>query len=461
LNWDEQSDQDINIQEIPGTEDEKEEEIIMQYTLEYILTDKSGQTLSSGEAAAGFNKEYLVITSESDDPIYLSFRNMSMIFSESYRITINLLSGNKCELKSLGYKYEDFHKMLFQLWNEKQMKDMLMDEKLVKPKIQGSVTRIYKGSNLCNDVECDIYLYETGMVITTEVSYPVRIPYCVISEMKEEYYKLIIILESSEQFILSQMGSQFDIFKKSLSQIMNKLSLKVQDLLKEMLPKSDPSIIRNVSNLMREGKAAMACDIKSISPELWDAIEAKVKKSDIGEQYNFLKSLGAEDKIAIGLKRGLLGNLTGEYMWFLIPIYNPDSSMPGNVVAMEAVSSEGGGKATYFFRIMSRKEYRSNLDIEKLQMKVDSFIRELNYCMLSINFRREPIYLEDKKLEKLEYSRYKIAVERIPELRALREHFIGRVVHSSKEQWKNDVMQLLKFNIESQFDNLKWNKNTK
>lgn len=461
LNRQEPLDQDIDIEDIPDGEEENEEEIIMQYPLEYILTDKIGQTVSSGEASAAFNKEYLLITPKFDDPVQIPFRSMSMISSQSYRTAINLSSGDKYELSSLGYNYEDFCKILFELWNEKAKQDMLMDEKLVKPKTEGAFTRIYKGSNLFTNEECNIFLYDTGMVITTEKGYPIRIPYCVISEVKEEYYKLVLILESSEQLILSQMGSQFEVFKNSLSQIMSKLSLKVQDSIKEMLPKTDPSLIRSVSKLMREGKAARACDIKSISPKLWDDIEAKVKCSEIGGEYDFLKSTGVADKIAIGLKRGLLGNLTGEYIWFLIPIYSTDSSMPGNVVAMEAVSSEGGGRATYFFRLMSRCEYFGDLDIEQLQIKADYFIRQLNYCMLSINFRREPIYLDDRKLEELKFSKYKTAVDRIPELKTLRQFFIGRVMHSSKEQWKNDVMELLKFNIEAQDDSVKWKKNSK
>jgi len=78
--------------------------------------------------------------------------------------------------------------------------------------------------------------------------------------------------------------------------------------------------------------------------------------------------------------------------------------------------------------------------------------------MLDINFRREPIYLPDEKLEEPQYRKYKFAVQRLPGLQTLRHLFIGRVIHASPEQWKQDVMDLLKFNVSTKDDTAKWTK---
>jgi hypothetical protein len=40
----------------------------------------------------------------------------------------------------------------------------------------------------------------------------------------------------------------------------------------------------------------------------------------------------------------------------------------------------------------------------------------------------------------------------------LRNQFIGRVVHSSFDQWKSDVTSLLDFNAKSEDDSAKWKK---
>ena len=66
--------------------------------------------------------------------------------------------------------------------------------------------------------------------------------------------------------------------------------------------------------------------------------------------------------------------------------------------------------------------------------------------MLAINFRREPIYIKDEELEKPEYLKYKIAITKIPELKLLRQLFIGRVFHTSLEDWKEDFNSLINGN---------------
>jgi hypothetical protein len=78
--------------------------------------------------------------------------------------------------------------------------------------------------------------------------------------------------------------------------------------------------------------------------------------------------------------------------------------------------------------------------------------------MLDINFRREPIYISDEKLDEAEYTKYKIAIQKIPSLRILRDLYVGRIIHSSPEQWKNDVLELLRFNTVTKNDSDKWKK---
>jgi hypothetical protein len=227
--------------------------------------------------------------------------------------------------------------------------------------------------------------------------------------------------------------------------------------MKELLPKANSSVLRKLAKLMKEGKAAPKSGIESVSSDLWLQLEKKLAVAGIKEEYEFLKSLACQDKMCIGLKRGLLGDLTGEYVWFLIPIYGKNPEDAGNAVAMESISGEDGGKATYFFKIVSRKEYPS-LNDGQLHRIVDDFIKKINTCMLAINFRREPIYLSDEKLNEPQYLKYQYAIARIPELKELRRLFIGRVIHSTIEQWKEDVKNLLKFNVKETDDNVKWEK---
>ncbi|HLP57959.1 MAG TPA: hypothetical protein VK186_03980, partial [Candidatus Deferrimicrobium sp.] len=218
----------------------------------------------------------------------------------------------------------------------------------------------------------------------------------------------------------------------------------------------------------------------------------------LGDEYDFLKPLGRQDKIGIGFKRGLMGGVNSDYFWMLIPIYGGKAGEPGNAVALEAglirlpeegeegealeaaeavemeegEAEDGGeengaaedllkqeGKATYFFRILSRESYAAALkDITEIDRKYDEFITSFNRCMQEVNFRREPIYLPGKRLDEPRYVKYRYALKRLPELRKLRDLFIGRVIHKSQEQWRKDTLALLAFNTQSRNDSEKWEK---
>jgi hypothetical protein len=188
-------------------------------------------------------------------------------------------------------------------------------------------------------------------------------------------------------------------------------------------------------------------DIDAISSGIWVELEKKLDQFGVKEEYDYLAALGQSERICIGMKRGLMGDLTGEYIWFLVPIFSIDHVQPGNAIAMEATSIEGSGKATYFFRITDSNIYNKFNNPEELKSAVDKVLKKINRDLIIINFRREPIYLTDQQLESTTYVAYRRAVSKVPALQELRQLFIGRVIHNSPEQWKEAVTQLLKSNV--------------
>lgn len=438
--------------------EEKKQKPIMECALSYSLSDGSGQEVKSSDAHARLDKENLSILPKFGEALFFSFRDILEISEGDYKLHLGLTSKETLTLSHLGHKYEDFVRILSKLRNEILLRDMLMHETIRKSEVNAEFVYLDENGKEFQNGQCETRLYETAVIIIPKTGDIIRIPYSDISEIHEEDYTLVVTTEFGEKITFSKMGQQFDPMKKTLSDIINELSLKVQSSLKELLPQADPSVIRRVARFMKEGKAAKKSDIESVSPKLWEELEKKLEVVGVKEEYDFLKSLSQQEKLSIGLKRGLLGDLTGEYVWFLIPIYSTNPREPGNAVVMESISGEVSGKATYFFRIISRKEYKNFKRIENLHKEVDRFIKRINRCMLDINFRREPIYLPDEKLEEPQYSKYKFAIQKLPSLRTLRSLFIGRIIHSSPEQWRQDVMDLLKFNVSAQDDDAKWKK---
>lgn len=429
----------------------------MECPVSYFLNELSGQVLRKGDdAQVRLEEENVSILPKFGEALFFSLRDILDISEDDYRIHLTLTSKEKLTIFNLGYKYEDFMRVLSRLRNEILLKDMLMRETLRKSGVETEFVYFDDSGNEKQKGKCELRLYETALVVIPEKGELVRIPYSDILEIQDKDFTLTMTTEFGEKFVFSSLGRQFDPFAKTLSDLINELSLKVQSSLKELLPNADPSVIRRAARFMKEGKAAKRSDIESVSPELWKEMEKKIESTEIKEEYNFLKSLAQQDKLCIGLKRGLLGDLTGEYIWFLIPIYSTNPKEPGNAIAMEAISDEGGGKATYFYRIVSRKDHPNFINIENLHQEADNCIKKINRCMLAINFRREPIYLSNEKLEEPQYQKYKIAIAKIPALQELRRLFIGRVIHRTPEQWKEDVKSLLEFNVVSDDDTIKW-----
>ena len=437
--------------------EDKARKIIMECTLSYVMTDGGGGVIAGGSANAQLDDSHLSILPEGGDPWLFSYSDIIGISEGDYRISIFLSSGS-VTLTELGYKYEDFLINLYRLRGELLVRYMLMDEKLRESGVEASFVYFDHLGGEAQKGTCELRLYDTAMIVLPQKGEPLRVPYSYVSAFKGEDYSFELRTELEERFLLSQMGEKFDFFVKGFSGMMNEISGRVQSLVREILPQLDPIKARKLAYMIREGRASKKEELDPVSEEFWPQMEKRVKMTDLSEGYEFLKGLSHADKICIGIKRGLMGDLTGDYIWLLMPIYDADPVKPGNAVALEAVSGEDQGRATYFFRLTSRREYPQFGDIMRLHGEYDLFVKTINRCMVDINFRREQIYLSNERLADPKYAMYMYAVRRLHSLSTLRNLFIGRVIHSSPEKWRDDVMDLLKFNVGTDDDSRKWSR---
>lgn len=431
-------------------EEEEREACQLEASLEYSFNN------TNKEATGELYSEYLVFKPECEVEFSIKYREIVKIKGENYRIYITLASGEELLISCLGYSYEDFLRILIKNRNELILKDMLMYESRIFLEVEGEYTHNDESGIELSSGECIVRLYETGLIIIPNTSDPFRIPYSLICKFREDNYRLFLETDIGESIILSKIGMTLEGLKNTYSSLINKLHKKLQSTILDLFPNLSSSELNELSNLIKDGKSVKKEDLDLLSRDLWPQMEYKLQDLGLSEEYNYLKAIGQTNKISIGLKKGLMGSLTGEYIWFLVPIYNLSPELPGNILAMEAVSSESEGRATYFFKIMERTEYNKLQSTEELNIKVDRFIRLLNYCMLQINFRREPIYLSPEQLSKPLYVKYMYSIESQPALKLIRKHFIGRVIHSNTEQWKQDVMDIIKFNSTEEADQRLW-----
>ncbi len=410
----------------------------MESELTYSLIE-GGEEIESGKGKAFVKKDEIKIKPQRN-PFSISFKEILEVSDEDYKISIRLASGKELNLSKLGHEFDLFLKRIRKNWNKVVLKRLLMGESL---KHSGpSADLVYENEKTDENIEteAEIQLYETGLVLLMKEHVPKRIPYGDITKIDEEDFGLSIRTGVGESVTLSKMGYEFDSFKEELFGVLNSLEDEVQEIIEGLAPSLSSLDLREASSLLKDGKAVEKSDIEEVSPNLWNGLVEGL--GDFEDDLNFLLSLGDGAGAWVGLKKGLMGGLTEDYIWFLVPIYSVDEDSIGNVLAMEACPlGEDNGMATYLFQIFNQEKYESFEDLNEMKSEIEDFIREVNRCMLDINFRREPIYLNEEKLEEPQYSQYKFAIKHIPSLELLRDQFLGRVIHSKK--WGKNLLKLL------------------
>jgi hypothetical protein len=441
------------------------------------LIDDKGKRVSTGRSKAAIETETLSIKTESGAARVIALRDIAGIRHGDHSIEVLLGSGEKWSFSSLGYSYDDFLRILHQNRNELILADMLADEALVMPDVVGEAEIGDATAPALLQGKCRIRLYRTSLAVLPLQGEIMRFPLgCMKEDIRIENFRLFLETDSGEKIAFFKLGGQLDLLKKSLANALTDLAIETQNYLRELLPKVKPEALSAAAALLRDGKAALRSRLDDQAPGLWRELESALLTSEIGESYRHLQALGKAEKAAFGFKRGLMGSLSGDTIWFLIPIYSVDPQIPGNALAMEAGTIRkandsdavpasgddpligGSGKATYFFRLVSRNEYGKAAVAGTLDRNIDECIRRFNRAMLAVNFRREPLYLSNEKLQQPDYQHYRYSLQRLPELRMLRDHFIGRVVHRGKAQWQQDVAELLHFNVSSKDDGGRWEK---
>jgi hypothetical protein len=431
------------------------ESMSMEAKLRFSLADLLGKVVSMGDATATLGADSLILTPVSGGPLNLSLRDFSSIEEGEYRISIQLRPSGSLLLFNAGFKYEDLVRSLFRAVNELELKDLLMDERLLKQGVAADGT--YVTSTRRSLGRCEVRLYETAIVVMPERIGLLRLKFRDVLGTDVEDLRLHVKLESGETLELEKLGRELDPLRKMLSDSVSDLSAKAQAMVKDAHPSADLASVLRASHLLKDGKTAKRQDLEQACTGLWTALEKKLSGYGIGEEYAFLKGISNPDLVRIGIKRPLHAEEAQDYVFFLAPIFSTDDKKGGNALAFEASSGEDEGRATYFFRIWSRRDYPLS-DAKVMELQADHFTQELAEGLNAINFRREPIYLTEEALNAPERSRYRYAIMRLPQLRLLRERFIGKVMHSSPEQWREDVASLLTFNVTQKEDIATWKK---
>ncbi len=347
-----------------------------------------------------------------NSPCFTSTLRLGTLLAVSaaeYRIIIVTNHGD-IELSMLGHLYEDFAHKLLWAFNEMVFKQLLMSEKAYF-EASGQYT-----SSEGQTSAAVFRICETALVILPQTHMLVRVPYCMIAQMKRELYRFEVTDRRGRIFVLQKLGWKTENFLREYDKRIAELRKQTREKLSLIAPADDA-----LAQLLMEGMIVPEQDVRALSSVFADGLHNRLLSSQITQEYSYIRIL-SED-MAIGIKRGLMGALTGEIIHTLTPVFEK------NLVIMESLGE--GAAATYLFRMSakgqtSRDEWRQ-------------WLLSFNDSMLAVNYRREPIYLSEEALAAEKHEHYRGALHRSEGLRRLRELFVGRVSHSGFESWKEKL----------------------
>ena len=427
---------------MPILNEKDKEKRVLELTAKIILKSQDVVQISETSAKIILEQESFSIFPENWGTYLFSYREVIDVIPEDYQLKLSLNKGQELIISQLGYQYEDFIRIFIKLRNEMILKDLLFQETLKKSGLEADFLYLDESGLEKQKGKAEFKFYQTSLVILPERGELMKILFSDILGTKTDNFQIEITIEKVGKVIISKLGEKFDLFKETLQSCLNEIVLNVQNFIKGIWSEIDFSTLNKISSLIKEGKAIKRGEIETMAPEFWERFEKALTRTEVKEEYEFLKSIGEQEKIYLGFKKGLMGELTGDYLWFFIPIYSQDKSKLGNAIAFETTGEKETGRATYFFRILGRNEYKT-ADKAQIDNQIDDLISKINLGLLAINFRREPIYLPEEKLEEPDYAKYRFSMAKIPEIKLMRELFIGRVIHRDNEQWQKGVTDLL------------------
>jgi len=238
------------------------------------------------------------------------------------------------------------------------------------------------------------------------------------------------------------MGGRFEELKSDIERLIEEMYQRTAEMLKEYFPKgvSEWTILQ-LSRVLKQGKATKKSEIEEISPDLWGVLPRIIFKRPDEESsqepdeerkaaFDYLLSLAGPENTYIGIRESFTSSEEElkPIFWFLVAFPKE------NAIASEVTNEEG--HATYFFRI--KEDGKPSPDDVKRKVK------EINRSMQALNFRRDVIRASDDEIKSDKFSRYRVALRKLPYLNRIRQDFIDRAIHTSEESWRKEVQKILK-----------------
>lgn len=361
------------------------------------------------EAEAAVSSDSFVIRPTGAKAIHLEPRHVSSLEVGDSDIRIHTSMG-LIRLFMLGRRFDRAAELISRWYEKGKLADSLMPEKPEETFEEAQYELSRKGRR-----QATVRLYSTFASVTDAKNGRVRrIPYSYIRDILDEGLAVNIRMLKGPDIALSMLGRRKDVLIKRVSELRQSLLASLAGAIGAIIGMDSEGGQKMLGECLPDGRGVLLASLEGKSADTADAVVSFLKSSRVAPLID------AADELAVGAKKGLMGELDGDYLWIVARI--------GAVAVFDAVSAE---------QESSRAAYVFGCDGGGFP----GFVEDLSWGLTSIGFRREPLYLPEEKLKTPGYESYLQALEDIPELKRLRQQMVSRVTHTGEDSW---VLRILK-----------------
>jgi len=427
----------------------------------YAAQTAAGEAVSTGECEVAADETGITLFPPADAPLHLRYEQIVHLEGADYRIAIALEDGTAVELSRLGTMFGDLLRQMRDGRNEAWERGLFLHG---VNRVDAFPCELLLADGSCN---AEVRVYEDRFSVLPERGDPFGFPYAFVqgATLDESTYRVTVGLSGGERLVVGKLKQRTTELLGLLNDLLKASRKRTATVLADYLPGLPVLKLQALARLMVDGVAARREDIEAIDGTVWSRLEKVVAATaGLAESYRFLAAMASAPDVAIGLKQirwskeeplsedgdgeesvegesiqedtsqeGASAEESAEgeasksplVTWFFCPI-PAGGEVKSDFIAQEITSE--AGHATYFFRVEPGAGWRGALT-------------RLNQAMLALDFRRRPIFRSEDDLGRDPYA---FAMRHLPCLRALRESFAGRAIHTSLEAWKASVESIVR-----------------
>ncbi|MDD4323903.1 MAG: hypothetical protein PHR78_02540 [Eubacteriales bacterium] len=365
------------------------------------------------------------------DSVFVAYDSVSSLSRQNHKIIIDSRVG-PIELSRIGMEEESFYLNLCQAFNQK-VQSVFQPEGSLLLEVKNSAYK-YDG----REGQAVLRVFDDCLLLLPPNLDARRIAFAFVSGIMVENYLLTLSLGAAEQYSFSRLGYDLDPLESGITDAILKLKSRNAELLQQLEPELSRDQAVQAARLLPEGVAVQLAQLRAAFPALAGTLEKKWSEVSLAEYSGALREICADDELAVGYK--------------FVPAPEAEDSEEAEREEAEqkevsswalwtVMPSQDGQKAVLEFAFPDEKTATYVFDTKG---DFKTFLRTLNRAFEASDFRRELLFLTDTQLEQAEYAAARMLLERTPSLQALRESFVGRVIHRSVENWCENLQALLR-----------------